>query len=170
MRKKMMPGQNGNDWPRLQKLFDQFAFSNHMAADWLADDEDIFEFCRNPTQYDWIYAGEKELLVPYGLTSGRLKVPQHPAGLSRSGTGMLRWEQRPVWIVDGTLRRGESNLLAKRRFYLDSHSWMILLGDGYNSSGVHVKYYMRYLQPEDYFNRDGQWYSVDTKNSFVPPT
>jgi hypothetical protein len=169
MREMTMYRQNENDRPQLRRLLEQFDLHDPTVSDGAAKDDDVFKFCYNPAQYDWLYIGKKEVLVPYGGTPGKLRVPQHPAGLARSGTEGLRWELHSVWIIDGVLRRGESNVLARRRFYLEGSSWMILLGDGYNSSEILVKYYMRYLCPDEYCNRAGQWYSIDASNSSVAP-
>jgi hypothetical protein len=40
-----------------------------------------------------------------------------------------------VWEVEATLKSGERNIYAKRRFYVDEDSWQIALSEHYDGSG-----------------------------------
>ena len=75
----------------------------------------------------WRYAGLRDVLIPY---------------VAASDKGVLRWELHHVWIVEGSLRAGESNILALRRFYIEEQSWLILMGEGFARDGTLVNRYM----------------------------
>ena len=93
-------------------------------------------FYGNPSQYDWRFIAKQELLVPYNCEI----VPCHiPPDLSQGKfphPGTIRWERHRVWVVEGSLQPGESNMLTRRRFYIDEDSWLILLGEAYDSTGA----------------------------------
>ncbi|MNJ62043.1 hypothetical protein D3C77_578630 [compost metagenome] len=47
----------------------------------------------------------------------------------------MRWELHRVWEVEATVAGGKRHAVAKRKFYFDEDSWMVLLMDGYDSEG-----------------------------------
>jgi len=129
-----------------------------------ADNVRIFDlspqFCAEPGEYDWEYAGKQDMIVPYKNTAKSLAARREPVEAEGRNFQNIRWEKRRVWIVEGTLRRGESNVLARRRFYLDETSWDILLGEGYDTSGRLVTYYMRSDEAQADAGSKGHWYST----------
>jgi hypothetical protein len=119
-----------------------------------------FSFCRDPAQYEWRYIGKRAMLVPYnnGLQhSAAPKNVQHPPLLSGKS---IRWEKHQVWIVEGVLVRGESNVLQRRRFYIDEDSWMVLLGDGHDLSGELVMHYLLESHSVASGYASGRWHNV----------
>jgi hypothetical protein len=48
---------------------------------------------------------------------------------------LARYELHPVWVVEGTVKKGTSHIYAKRRFYFDEDSWQMLVADQYDSRG-----------------------------------
>jgi hypothetical protein len=116
--------------------------------------------CSNPAEYEWRYVGKQEMLVPYNCNIAQLYRAQAPAKSKLPDHAAIRWEKHQVWIVDGILRRGESNILARRRFYLDEDSWLILLGEGYDNSGTMVKSFVLLHGAPPAAGRQGRWYSI----------
>lgn len=117
-------------------------------------------FCSNPAEYEWQCLGRKEMLVPYNSDAAPVGSVQDLMELGFPHASKLRWEKHRVWIVEGTLRRGESNVLERRRFYLDEDSWLILLGDGYDRAGTLVKCYLLYKPAAVAVSKRGRWFAM----------
>ena len=122
--------------------------------------DEISSFCSNPAEYKWEYLGRKEMLIPYNSDAAPVDSVQHKMESGFPHTSKLRWEKHRVWIVEGTLRRGESNVLGRRRFYLDEDSWLILLGDGYDCAGTLVKCYILYKPAALSISKRGRWFAM----------
>jgi len=122
------------------------------SSDVLLEIDGRLSFCNNWNQYEWTYVNEQELLVPYrsdGTNSTRRSLTKTE----------IRWESRRVWIVEGALCRGESNVLARRRFYLDRGLRQIIFGEGFDGSENLQKWYMLSRDP---FTAavEGCWYEL----------
>lgn len=123
------------------------------------------DFCSTPADYEWKYADKKKKLIPYNCgslpatSSGELIERQFPHPES------IRWEVHNVIIVEGTLRSGESNILARRCFYIDEESWVILLGEGYDSRGNVVSCYMLSMSENLGISPRGRWFSLFAKQN-----
>ncbi|MBM7060089.1 DUF1329 domain-containing protein [Pseudomonas sp. UL073] len=107
------------------------------AADGLrtADNTDMFN--GSPDRYDWKLVGKKELYIPYNnyrLASPSLKYDQiiKPGHINPDFT---RYELHRVWEVEATLKSGERNIYAKRRFFIDEDSWQIAVSELYDGRG-----------------------------------
>ena len=116
-------------------------------------------FCSNPAEYEWKYISKREMLVPYDCKSVSLN-DKDDTELLYPQPGSIRWELHSVWIVEGKLRKGESNVLALRRFYIDADSWLILLGEGYDRDGEMVNCYMLPRRLAADAANAGRWYAV----------
>jgi hypothetical protein len=107
------------------------------ASDGLRTSDNFDMFNGAPDRYDWKLVGKKELYIPYNnfrLASPNVKyadilTPGHP------NPALARYELHRVWVVEATLKEGERNIYAKRRFYIDEDSWMIALSDHYDGRG-----------------------------------
>lgn len=75
--------------------------------------------CSDPAQYDWRCIGKQDMLVPYNCIVSR----------------PLRWINQEVWVLEGVLRRGESNIAQRRLFYINEASWLVALGESYDIEG-----------------------------------
>jgi hypothetical protein len=122
-------------------------------------------FCSNPAEYEWKYIAKREVLVPCDHNAAALNDKGDDTQRNYPDAGVIRWEKHFVRIVEGTLHRGESNLLALRRFYIDERSWMILMGEGYDHAGALVNYYMRYKAANTDKPAEGRWYAI----AEIPP-
>jgi hypothetical protein len=154
-----MNAQSGNDRVRARRaLEDAFVRQNALLSCVASPDADL-NFCRDPAQYEWRYIEKREMLVPYNCPS-RVYVPQDAGETKPSGTKAMRWEKHRVWIVEGTLCRGESNVLQRRRFYIEEDSWFVLLGEGYDFSGRLVTHYLLDSYAVSLRSSAGRWYSI----------
>jgi hypothetical protein len=106
-------------------------------------------FCSEPTMYEWKYVEKREMLVPYNCAAAGVIQPNQ-----------VRWEKHKVWIVDGIVRPGESNILARRRFYVDEDSSMILMGEGYDTQEKMLVFYMLIDGMIPGTGNRGSWYAA----------
>ena len=142
-------------WVHFQQALENVCATSDSTTNEHADAGMPSSFCRNPAEYDWRYIGKQDMLVPYNCIEA-----EEPGRPVQPYPKILRWEKHGVWIVEGTLKRGESNIMPRRRFYIDDDSWMILLGEGYNADGIIMKCYMLYKHPASTRNGQGRWYSI----------
>jgi len=103
-------------------------------------------FNGNPIQYDWKYIGKKEMFVPYNTNDIYFSTPEEFLSPKFPNPDLVRWEKHRVWVVEATLHPGFRNVVAKRRFYFDEDTFIILLGEGYDTDGNLWKYYYNYVQ------------------------
>jgi hypothetical protein len=117
-------------------------------------------FCENPAQYYWNYIGKQEILVPYNCSARDSGNAKNSTDSPYPHTRAIRWEQRSVQIVESILHRGESNVLPRRRFYIDEPSSLILLGEGYDITDRLVKCYMLDRYGVLTAGARGRWYQL----------
>ena len=107
------------------------------AADGLRTSDNFDMFNGAPNRYDWKLIGKQEMYIPYNnyrLASPELKY----ADILKAGhinQDLARYELHRVWVVEATLKSGERNIYAKRRFYLDEDSWQIAASELYDGRG-----------------------------------
>lgn len=88
-------------------------------------------------RYDWKLIGKRELYVPYNghdffssdVRYEGLIQPRYPR------RDLIRYELHRVWVVEGTVRPDKRHALARRRFYIDEDSWLIVVVDAYDTRG-----------------------------------
>ncbi|UVE19776.1 DUF1329 domain-containing protein [Pseudomonas sp. LS44] len=107
------------------------------AADGLRTSDNTDMFNGSPDRYDWKLVGKKELYIPYNnyrLASPQLKYSDiiQPGHINPDYT---RYELHRVWEVEATLKSGERNIYAKRRFFIDEDSWQIAISELYDGRG-----------------------------------
>lgn len=99
--------------------------------------DNFFMFSGAPDRYNWKLIGKKEIYVPYNayrLADPKLKY----ADIVKPGhvnPDVTRYELHRVWEVQGDLKEGERHIYARRNFFVDEDSWMILLADHYDGRG-----------------------------------
>jgi hypothetical protein len=142
----------------VRKAIDQLFEASNATANDTSEVGDAFIFCRNPAEYEWRYIGRREILVPYHCAEVPFDITTQVVRSNVPKSAPVRCEQHRVWIVEGTLKRGESNVLERRRFYLDEESWLILLGEGYDKKDELVQCYMLYGFTGIASSLRGQWY------------
>ncbi|MEO4046972.1 DUF1329 domain-containing protein [Pseudomonas sp. CAU 1711] len=107
------------------------------AADGMRTSDNFDMFNGAPDRYDWKLVGKRELYIPYNnyrIASPKLKY----ADILKAGhtdQALARYELHRVWEVEATLRAGERNIYAKRRFFIDEDSWQIAASELYDGRG-----------------------------------
>lgn len=112
--------------------------------------DEYFMFNASPAQYDWKYVGEKEVYIPYNNNDLFLHSPDAALKAHYIDPDFVRWELHRVYIVDGTLRPGSRNVMAKRVFYIDEDTHTIMLADEYDAKGnlYHVEMGFNEVRPD----------------------
>lgn len=87
-------------------------------------------------RYDWKLVGKQEMYVPYNSFKFVAKRPVKEVyeGLFPK-RDLMRYELHRVWKVEATVKQGMRHMFAKRTFYLDEDTWMILAADQYDAQG-----------------------------------
>ncbi len=88
-------------------------------------------------RYDWQLIGKKEVIVPYhnyrfdspDVTYDKLLPEKHV------NPEYMRYELRRVWVVEATLKARQRHIYAKRRFYIEEDSWLVVATDVYDGRG-----------------------------------
>ena len=87
-------------------------------------------------RYDWKLIGKQEKYISYN--SYKMSSPRYKySDLIRKGhvnMDIPRYELHRVWVVEATLKPGQTHQLKKRRFYVDEDSWAIAAVDGYDNN------------------------------------
>ncbi|MDW8478717.1 MAG: DUF1329 domain-containing protein [Xanthomonadales bacterium] len=116
----------------------QVAYDNPAtASDGLRTADQLYGFNGSPDRYEWRLIGRQSLVVPYNayrLLSGErtLKDLVRPGHLNPEH---LRYEEHPVWVIEGTLRSGQRHIYARRRLYVDAASFQVLAADHWDGFG-----------------------------------
>lgn len=107
------------------------------ASEGLFTADQVDGFSGSPDRFDWNLIGKKPMLVPYNTYDLGLAGTQ-PEKLLRKGSvnaDYMRYERRPVWIAEATLKPGRSHVYGKRRFYIDDSSWTVVIEEAYSRRG-----------------------------------
>lgn len=132
------------------------------AADGLrtADDTDMFNGA--PDKYDWKLIGKKEIYIPYNNYKIGAPTTKYKSLLMAGhiNPNYARYELHRVWVVEGTLKKGERHVYSKRTFYIDEDSWNITIADQYDGRGDLWRVSMAYLK--SYYDVPTEWTGLDT--------
>jgi hypothetical protein len=92
----------------------------------------------SPDRYDWQLVGLRPQIVPFGTAGMAQAALANRAWLGRGSLDPagLRFELRPVWIVEARLRPGRAHIYARRRFYIDPDCWTVLLEEVWSGRGA----------------------------------
>lgn len=88
-------------------------------------------------RYNWDIVGKQEMYVPantYRLHSPELSYAELLPG-NHANPDHMRYELRRVWVLEGNLKDGYRHLYGKRTMYIDEDSWLMVMGDNYDSRG-----------------------------------
>jgi hypothetical protein len=130
-------------------------------ADNLRTDDNFDMYNGSPQRYDWKLVGKKEMYVPYNayhLQDGKLRYTDL---LRRNhiNQDFARYELHRVWVVDSTLKPGQSHIYSRRTLYVDEDSWQILAIDCYDSRGQLWRVQEGHAM--NYFNLPSLWTSLE---------
>jgi Protein of unknown function (DUF1329) len=100
-----------------------------------ADQFDMYN--GSPQRYDWKLIGKKEIYVPYNAYRLQSEKVKYADLLQKNhiNQDLARYELHRVWVVDSTLKPGQSHLYSRRTLYVDEDSWQILAVDCYDARG-----------------------------------
>lgn len=119
-------------------------------ADGFISMDEYYLFFGGLDHYDFKLLGKKEMYVPYN--NNRLYLQPAPDILGRvhANPDDLRYELHRVWIVEGTLAKGQHDIVARRRLYLDEDSWFAVYSDSWDQDGRLWKFGQgtMYLMPD----------------------
>jgi hypothetical protein len=102
----------------------------------ITTNDEIFVFTGALDRFDVKLLGKREILVPYNTY--RLSYHANVDEVLQPGhvnPDMVRWELHRVWVVEATLKPGQSHLYGRRVFYVDEDSWAALASDQYGRDG-----------------------------------
>jgi hypothetical protein len=88
-------------------------------------------------RYDWKLIGKKELYVPYNVHEFFSNDYKYKDIIQSRypKRDLIRYELHRVWVVEATVRPDKRHMIARRVFYLDEDTWLMVVVDGYDSRG-----------------------------------
>jgi len=116
--------------PNIGYDYPAFATQGLMTSDQL----DMFNGALD--RYHWKLIGKKEIIVPYNTYKLHKKSIKHK-NLVADGhiaAKYLRYELHRTWVIESTLKPGNSHYYRKRTFYIDEDSWQIVAVDIYDEN------------------------------------
>ncbi|HEX4159926.1 MAG TPA: DUF1329 domain-containing protein [Rhizomicrobium sp.] len=112
--------------------------------------DEYYIFFGGLDRYDFKLVGKKEMFIPYNNNRLYMRPTAEILGAKHANPDDLRYELHRVWVVDGTLKPGAHDVVARRRLYLDEDSWFAVYSDSWDDSGRLWKFghATMYLMPE----------------------
>ncbi|WP_252272021.1 DUF1329 domain-containing protein [Pseudomonas subflava] len=107
------------------------------AADGMRTSDNFDMYNGAPNRYDWKLVGKRELYIPYNNYKMQSPDVKYDDIIKAGHTNqdLARYELHRVWEVEATLKSGERNIYAKRRFFVDEDSWQIAVSEHYDGRG-----------------------------------
>lgn len=137
------------------------------AADGLIMADDVDMFNGAPDKYEWALLGQREMYIPYN--NYRLASPEYKyTTLLQRGhvnADATRWELHRVWVIEGTLKRGQRHTYTKRTYYVDADSWAIVTGDLYDRNGKLYRVPVSFIM--NYYEVPCQWTTLDAYHDLL---
>ena len=131
------------------------------ASDGMRTTDNFDMFSGAPDRYDWKLIGKKEMYIPYNsyeIASSDIKY----SDIIKAGhvnQDLARYELHRVWEVEATLKNGERNIYAKRRFFIDEDSWTIVQSELYDGRGQLWRVGEAHML--QYYQRKAQAYALE---------
>jgi hypothetical protein len=112
--------------------------------------DEYYNFFGGLDHYDFKLLGKKEVYIPYNNNRLYLQPASHVLGPAHANPDDLRYELHRVWVVEGTLAKGQHDIVARRRLYLDEDTWLAVYSDSWDEQGRLWKFGQgtMYLMPE----------------------
>jgi hypothetical protein len=119
-------------------------------ADGFVSMDEYYLFFGGLDHYDFKLLGKKEMYIPYNNNRLYLQPVQAVLGPAHANPDNLRYELHRVWVVEGTLAKGQHDIVARRRLYLDEDTWFGAYSDSWDQDGKLWKFAQgtMYLMPE----------------------
>lgn len=130
-------------------------------ADNLRTSDQFDMYNGSPQRYNWKLVGKREIYVAYNAY--RLQEPSHKYSdilkKNHINQDLARYELHRVWVVDSTLKPGQSHIYSRRTLYVDEDSWQILAIDCYDSRGQ--LYRVQEGHAINYYNLPSLWTDLE---------
>lgn len=97
--------------------------------------DEVIGFFGHPDRYEWKLVGKQEMYVPYNNNVFVTASEDEAYVKHHANPDLMRWELHRVWVVEATVAAGKRHAVAKRRFYFDEDSYLLLQLDGYDAEG-----------------------------------
>ena len=112
--------------------------------------DEYYIFFGGPDRYDFKLLGKREMYIPYNNNRFYLQPARSVLGPSHANPDALRYELHRVWVVEGTLAKGQHDIIARRRLYLDEDTWQAVYSDSWDAQGALWKFGQgtMYLMPD----------------------
>jgi hypothetical protein len=112
--------------------------------------DEYYIFFGGPDRYDWKLLGKKEMVIPYNNNRFYVRPTSEIVGAKHANPNDLRYELHRVWVVEGTLRSGQHDIVPRRRLYLDEDTWLAVYSDSWDEKGKLWKFAhaTMYLMPD----------------------
>ena len=112
--------------------------------------DEYYIFFGGLDHYDFRLLGKKELYVPYNNNRLYQRPVAEILAPSHANPNDLRYELHRVWVVEGTLAKGQHDVVGRRQLYLDEDTWLAVYSDSWDDTGRLWKFGhgTMYLMPE----------------------
>ena len=112
--------------------------------------DEYYIFFGGLDRYDFKLLGKKEMYVPYNNNRFYLRPTTEILGPKHANPDDLRYELHRVWVVEGALKPGAHDVVARRRLYLDEDTWLAVYSDSWDDAGKYWKFAhaTTYLMPD----------------------
>ncbi len=116
----------------------------HFAYDFPAPESEGLQFVDEldlfngpPDRFEWRLLGKRALYVPYNAyrLNGESATPAAVLRVGHIAPEVTRYELHRVWVVEGTLREGETHVYSRRVLYVDEDSWQVAVADAWDGDG-----------------------------------
>jgi hypothetical protein len=97
--------------------------------------DEYYIFFGGPDRYDFKLLGKKEMYVPYNNNRMYQRPVRDILGRKHANPDALRYELHRVWVVEGTLSKGKSHVVPRRRLYFDEDTWFAVYSDSWDEDG-----------------------------------
>jgi hypothetical protein len=99
--------------------------------------DDYYGFQGALDRYDFKLTGKKEMYVPYNAYKMQDPTIKYKDMMDKGSvkSNLMRYELHRVLVVEATLKPGASHVVARKTFYIDEDSYIIVQADGYDGRG-----------------------------------
>lgn len=94
--------------------------------------DEYYLFFGGLDHYDFKLVGKKEMIIPYNNNRLTTRPVRELLGPRHANPDDIRYEQHRVWVVEGTLAKGQNDIVTRRRLYLDEDTWMAVYSDAWD--------------------------------------
>jgi hypothetical protein len=97
--------------------------------------DEYYVFFGGPDRYDFKILGKREMYIPYNNNRFYTRPAKEVAGPNHANPDDLRYELHRVWVVEGSLAKGQHHVAPRRRLYIDEDTWFAVYSDSWDEQG-----------------------------------